>query len=127
MPTPPAILPPLVPMKSLPSTTTNIRKPHSASSFVSNKQKPTRGIQPLRSSRALTSAVTDHITQTLVRDLKKLLELEVLMNHPCPSMNEQEMIIEKCWLESQKELGSSRERTKAVDQQVCYIVTLVFF
>lgn len=112
----PAILPPLVPMKSLSSATTNIRAPHSASSSVSNKQKPTRGIQPLRSSRALTSAVTDHITQTLVRDAKKLLELEVLMNHPFASMNEQEMMIEKCWLESQKELGSSRERTKSVDQ-----------
>lgn len=114
-------------MKSFPSTTTNIQKPHSASSFVSKKQKPRRRIQSLRSSCALTSAVTDHITQTLVRDLKKHLELEVLMNHSFPSMNEQETIIEKCWLESQKELDSSRERTNAVDQQVCYIVTLVFF
>lgn len=93
MPIPPAILPPLVPMKSLSSATTNIRAPHSASSFVSNKQKLTRGIQPIRSSRALTSAVTDHITQTLVRDAMKLLELEVLMNHPFPSVNEQEMIL----------------------------------
>ena len=93
---PPIISSPLIPMESLSSaTSTNIRPYHSAGSLVSKKQEPTRGIQPLRGSHALTSAVTDHISQTLVRDAKKLLELEVLMQHPFTSMNEQEMMIEK--------------------------------
>ena len=69
----------------------------------------------MRGSRALASAVTNNISQTLVRDAKKLFELEILMQHPFSSMNEQEMMIEKYWSESQKELGNARERTKAVD------------
>lgn len=114
-------------MKSFLFTATNIQKPHSASSFVKNKQKLTFRIKLLRSSCTLISVIRNLITQILVRDSKKLLELEVLMNHTFLSINKQKIMIEKCWLESEKELDSSQERTKTVDQQVCYMITLVFF
>lgn len=94
-------------MKSLFSITINIQKPHFTSFFVNNKQKPTRGIEPLCSSHVLTSVIRDYIMQIFVTDSKKLLKLEVLMNHPFSSINEQEIMIGKYWLESQKELNSS--------------------
>lgn len=64
---------------------------------------------------ALASAVIDHISQILVRDAKKLLELEVLMQHLFLYLNKQEMMIKKYWSESEKELGNTQEKTKVVD------------
>lgn len=93
----------LISMEFLSSAiSTNIWPYYFAGSLVSKKQKATCKIQLLHSSYALASAVTDYISQILMRDAKKLLELEVLMQHLFLSMNKQEMMIKKYWSESQK-------------------------
>lgn len=77
-------------------------------------------LQAPRGSRVLAATIPDHVTQNLVREARKLLELEVLISYPFPSEKKQEEMITRSWNSSQTELGHVRTRTKPVDQQVDY-------
>ena len=106
-------------MEPLSTTSNNIRKMNKDYRVEADpKRNMALSLQAPRGSRALAAAIPDHVTQSLVREAKKLLEFEVLMSYPFPSEKEQEEMITSSWNTSQTELGHVRSRTKPVDQQV---------
>lgn len=108
-------------MEPLSTTSHNIRRMKKNYQVEADpKRTIALSLQAPRGSRALSAATPDHVTQNLVREAKKLLELEVLMSYPFPSEKEQEEMITRSWNSSQTELGHVRTRTKPVDQQVDY-------
>lgn len=105
-------------MEPLSTTSNNIRKKNKDYRVEADpKRNMALSLQAPRGSRALAAAIPDHVTQSLVREAKKLLEFEVLMSYPFPSEKEQEEMITRSWNTSQTELGHVRSRTKPVDQQ----------